>query len=123
MQEEQQQHLIHLGELNRQRLDKHERTLESISGSLSTMRQDLDELRSTWSAQQKAQARSHNLLTSLLVVTVIGVFGFFSQIVMSARWAATTDAMLMGLDKGQNRLEVVVSDHEKRIRQEEISPH
>lgn len=118
-----EQHAIHIGELNRQRLDKHERTLESISGSLSTMRQDLDELRSTWAAQQKAQERSHSLLTSLLVVTIIGVFGFFSQIIMSARWAATTDALLLGLDKGQNRLEMVVLDHEKRIRTEEISPH
>lgn len=114
---------ITIGEANRARLDKHERTLEVISKDLTTVRQDLDAMRIVWSEAKRSSDRNHQILVALLGVTVIGVFGFISQVVMSARWAATTDAMLSHMSRSQERIEMVVSDHEKRLRTEEVSPH
>lgn len=114
---------LSIGRLNRERLDKHEKTLEAISSDLAKVRSDLDVIRTAWDATQHAKDKLHSLLMSLLAVTLVGVFGFFGQLVLSARWAATTDALLASLERSQNRLENIVGDHEKRIRAEEVSPH
>jgi hypothetical protein len=114
---------VTIGEANRQRLDKHEHTLETISQELTTVRKDLDSIKIVWSEARRTSERNHTVLGSLLGVTVIGVFGFFGQIVLSARWAATTDAMLAHMSQSQTRLEAISSDHERRLRSEEISPH
>lgn len=117
------EYIAHLPELNRQRLDRHEKTLDVISSDLTTVRKDLDAIRTVWDVAEKSHERNHSLLRSLVGIAIIGVLSFVGQIIMSARWAATTDGMLLHMSQSQARLEAVAQDHERRLRVEEISPH